>query len=89
MTSEDMHLACHMRPNGIFSQNGRSDAPQSDEFQQQGWFETVLRHLLAVARHRLQDVRLPQIETAAIATLADCGARCNLQGLPVFWTGAV
>jgi hypothetical protein len=38
---------------------------------------------------RPQDVRLPQIETAAIGALADCGARRNLQGLPVFWTGAV
>ena len=38
---------------------------------------------------RLQDMRLPQIETAAIATLADCNARRNLQGLPVFCTGAV
>jgi hypothetical protein len=34
-------------------------------------------------------MRLPQIETAAIATLADCNARRNLQGLPVFCTGAV
>jgi hypothetical protein len=38
---------------------------------------------------RPQDVRLPQIETAAIGALADCGARRNLQGLPVFWTRAV
>jgi hypothetical protein len=35
------------------------------------------------------NMRLPQIETATIGALADCGARCNLQGLPVFWTGPV
>jgi len=38
---------------------------------------------------RPQDVLLPQSETAATGALADCGARRNLHGLPVFWTGPV
>ena len=38
---------------------------------------------------RPQDMRLPQIETSAIGAVADCAARRNLQGLPVFWTGPV
>ena len=38
---------------------------------------------------RPQDMRLPQIETSAIGAVADCAARRNLQGLPVFWTWPV
>ncbi len=83
-------MACHIHPHGnFFSQNGRRHAPQSDGLQQQGCFEAVSRCPLALARSRPQNVRLPQIETAATGALADCGARRNLQGLPVFWTGPV
>jgi hypothetical protein len=53
----------------------------------------VLRRFRHIRRpwrgSRPQEMRLPQIETAAIGDLADCNARRNLQGLPVFWTGPV
>jgi hypothetical protein len=85
-----MHLACHMRPNGNFFSSTADAMPRN---QKNFSNRAVLRRFRDIRwpwrGSRPQDMRLPQIETAAIGARADCGARRNPQGLPVFWTGPV